>query len=171
MSPELPSPRLRLALDQNFPINLLKSVAIAMPPEINLVPLTDAGTGLHRMNDRQLILHLWKTGWDGLVTNNHRMLDQPHEVAPMIKSKLLMIIVEGYGHDPLRATGALLMHLPGLATRKRPSGATVFHIKERPVVAKPAWDFLSNIAKRNMTATELHHSEGVWVTEDEIANS
>ena len=48
------------------------------------------------------------------------MLYVPAEIAAIVKTKLLVFAVEGVGHDPLRATDALLLDLPGALKRYRP---------------------------------------------------
>ena len=73
---------------------------------------------------RSLIIALHQGGWNGLITNNYKMLDVPAEVAAIVKTKLTVVAVEGLGHDPLRAVGALLLELPGIANRIRPNRPT-----------------------------------------------
>jgi hypothetical protein len=67
------------------------------------------------LDDRSLLIALRQLGWNGLITNNYRMLAVPHEIAAIIKTRTTVVAVEGLGHDPLRAVGALLLELPGLA--------------------------------------------------------
>ena len=76
---------------------------------------------LGELDDRGLIIALYQLGWAGLVTNNYKMLYVPAEIAAIVKTKLLVFAVEGVGHDPLRATGALLLDLPGALKRHRPA--------------------------------------------------
>ena len=76
------------------------------------------------LDDRPLIIALHQTGWDGLITNNYKMLDVPGEVAAIVKTKLTVIAVEGLGHDPLRAVGALLLELPGVPDESAPGMPT-----------------------------------------------
>jgi hypothetical protein len=63
------------------------------------------------------------------------MLAVPHEIAAIIKTRTTVVAVEGLGHDPLRAVGALLLELPGLASRLVPNRSNVFRLLnegERP---------------------------------------
>ena len=47
-----------------------------------------------------------------MITNNYKILDVPSEIAAVVKRKAIVIAIEGLGHDPLRAVGALLLELP-----------------------------------------------------------
>ena len=59
---------LRLALDRNFPLSVLK-MAPALP-EVELVPIRLIDRRLGELDDRSLVIALCQLGWVGLVTNN-----------------------------------------------------------------------------------------------------
>lgn len=60
------------------------------------------------------------------MTNSYRMLNIPSEVAALVKIKLTLIAVRGVSDDPLRATGAVLLHLPAVAKLIRHGKSNVF---------------------------------------------
>ncbi|HEY5879521.1 MAG TPA: hypothetical protein VIU11_11450 [Nakamurella sp.] len=79
---------MRLALDQNFPIPLINAVRDSLPPTLQLSHLKAIDRRMPELDDRLLIIALHQTGWDGLITNNYKMLDVPAEVAAIVKTKL-----------------------------------------------------------------------------------
>ena len=115
---------LRLALDQNFPTPLIEAIRGYLPPEVELSHLGVIDRRLSDLPDRRLFLALAQLGFDGLVTNNYKMLDVPAEIAAILKTRAVVVAVEALGHDPIRAVGALLLELPGLPSRIRPGRIT-----------------------------------------------
>ena len=97
-------------------------------PQVELVPIRRIDRRLGELDDRSQIIALYQLGWAGLVTNNYKMLYVPAEIVAIVKTKLLVFAVEGVGHDPLRATGALLFDLPGVFKRYRPGTSQVFRV-------------------------------------------
>lgn len=125
------APTLRLALDQNFPTPLMRALADYLPGELELESLRRIDARLSELDDRTLFLALHHLGWQGLVTNNYKMLDVPAELAAIVRTQAVVVAVEGLGHDPLRAVGALLLELPGLPSRVRPRRSNVFRLAYR----------------------------------------
>ena len=117
---------MRLALDQNFPTPLINAVRAYLPSNLELQSLHEIDPRLSDLDDRPLIIGLHQLGWDGLITNNYKMLEVPTEIAAIVTTKMIIIAIEGLGHDPLRAVGALLLELPGLPDRLRPRTSNVF---------------------------------------------
>jgi hypothetical protein len=141
-------PTLRLALDQNFPTPLINAIRSSIPFGIELRSLREIDPRLSDLDDRPLIIALHQLGWDGLITNNYKMLDVPAEIAAIVKTKLIVIAIEGLGHDPLRAVGALLLELPGIADRLRPRTSNVFRLAFRRRASEDAWRYLQRAAER-----------------------
>jgi hypothetical protein len=156
---------LRLALDQNFPLSVLK-MAPALP-EVELVPIRRIDRRLGELDDRSLIIALYQLGWSGLVTNNYKMLYVPAEIAAIVKTKLLVFAVEGVGHDPLRATGALLLDLPGALKRYQPGSSQVFRVKPRDPRPAEAWTYLAEAARRIKVEPDQLYSQ-VRVSDEEL---
>ena len=67
------------------------------------------------------------------------MLEVPTEIAAIVTTKMIVIAIEGLGHDPLRAVGALLLELPGLPDRLRPRTSNVFRLAYRRRPPEDAW--------------------------------
>ncbi len=121
---------LRLALDQNFPTPILAALAEFIV-DIELIPLRKIDARLSTLDDRTLVVALHQLGFEGLVTNNYKMLKNPKELAAIVATKLTVFAIEGVGDDPIRATGALLLDLPGALKRMDSRKAQVFWMKPR----------------------------------------
>lgn len=127
----MPAPaRARLALDHNFPEPLLDALG-RFVVDCELIPLRRIHPGLPALDDRPLLIALRQLGIPGLVTNNYKMLKNPRELAAVIASKVTVFAIEGLGHDPLRATGALLLDLPGVIKRMDTRRPQVFQLRPR----------------------------------------
>ncbi len=100
------------------------------------------------MTDRDLILFLARQGYHGLITNNYKMLWVPREVAALVKARITLLAVEGLGDDPLRATGAVMLHLPHVAKRVVPGQAQVFRVSPRAPSPEEAWKYFAEAARR-----------------------
>ena len=81
-------PRL-FALDQNFPQPLAEAVGPFMP-EVELVSIREIDQRLSDMEDWELLLALYhhERPWDGLVTTDSSMLNQPRELAVVRQTNL-----------------------------------------------------------------------------------
>jgi hypothetical protein len=159
--------RARIALDQNFPLPILRQLNDFMP-DFELVPLRDIDERLAELSDRQLLIALRQLGWDKLVTNNYKMLKNPRELAAILKTQVTVYAVEGVGDDPLRATGAILLDLPGALGKTEPNKAQVFWMRPRSPTPVDPWDLLATTAKHQQRgASEMY--EEVKVTDDELS--
>jgi hypothetical protein len=78
---------IRLALDQNFPTPLIRAVAAYLPDDVEVRSLHQIDRRLSDLEDRSLLIALRQLGWNGLITNNYRMLAVPHEIAAIIKTR------------------------------------------------------------------------------------
>lgn len=139
---------MRLALDQNFPLPLVHAFQQFVPPGLTLEHLTKIDPALSRMADSELIRELSRRNYDGLVTTDYHMLDDPPTVAAMVDTKLTVLVIEAAGHDPLKATAALLQELPGLEHRLLPNQANVIRHRPRATTPRPAWEYLKKIADK-----------------------
>jgi hypothetical protein len=161
---------LRLALDQNFPTPLINAVRAYLPSNLELQSLHEIEPRLSDLDDRPLIIGLHQLGWDGLITNNYKMLEVPTEIAAIVTTKMIIIAIEGLGHDPLRAVGALLLELPGLPDRLKPGTSNVFRLAYRRRPPEDAWTYLHRAADRvGLRADQLWRR--VRVSGDELGNA
>jgi hypothetical protein len=145
---------LRLAFDQNFPTPLIDQLGAYLPEDLTLAALRLIDPRLTSLDDRPLIIALSQLGWDGLVTNNYKMLREPREIAAIVATKVTVFAVEGLGHDPLRAAGAFLLDLPGLEGRLRRNVANVFLVRYPQRRPQPGWSFLEQSARRRGTTAD-----------------
>ena len=83
------------------------------------------------LDDRTLVVALHQLGFPGLVTNNYKMLKNPKELVAIVTTKLTVFAIEGVGDDPIRATGAILLDLPGALKRMDSRKAQVFWMRPR----------------------------------------
>lgn len=154
-----------LPLDVNFPEPILRALSDYMP-DIELRPLRLIDPLLTRLDDRDLALALRQEGYDWLVTNNYKMLRNPSELAAIMRARLHIFAIEGTGHDPLRATGALLLDLPGALARAIPDRCQIFWSRPRNPLPQDPWDLFTQAAeRRNTSASDLY--DEVQVSEDE----
>lgn len=138
---------LGVALDQNFPEPVLDCL-VQFLPDLRLVPLRRIHPALTDMPDRRLLLALEGLGWPVLVTNNHKMMQNPSQIAGLLKTRLTLFVVEGLGHDPIRATGAMLLDLPGALRRRKAERAEVFWSRPRNPVPQAPWELFRRAAAR-----------------------
>ncbi len=90
------------------------------------------------------------------------MLYVASEIAAIVKTKAVVVAIEKLGHDPLRAAGALLLELPGLANRIRPRTSNVFGLDYRSRKPEEAWTYFRDKARRlGRDADELWNEVGV----------
>jgi hypothetical protein len=159
--------RLKLALDQNFPVLILNAAALL--PEVEISPIRKIDPRLSDLDDRKLLIALHQLGWQGLITNNYKMLRVPAEIAAIVKTKLVVFAVEGIGDDPLRATGAVLLHLPSVAKQIQTGKAQVFRVNPRAPQPEDAWEFFRLAAERRKKTPAALYNE-VKVTDDELTD-
>jgi hypothetical protein len=143
------------ALDHNFPEPLLKAVTKAVP-DAELVPIREINDTLAQMDDWELLLALHRDArpWDGLVTNDRAMLSLPKELAVLRQTKLTLVITEGEGHNPVRATGVLLCHLGHVCKLTRRDRAQVWVLRVTRKDPEPPERFLERIALLHKTTVE-----------------
>jgi hypothetical protein len=157
----------RIALDENFPTPILDALDRYIV-EAELVPVDRIDSRLRGLPDRQLVLALHQLGWPILVTANYKMAHNPKEIAALLKTKMTLVALEAAGHDMVRATGALLLYLPGVLRSWEPAAAEVFSVRPRQLRAKGTWEVLRSAAERlDRNVAELYAE--VQVTDDELA--
>src|SRR5258706_6766886 len=149
--------RIRFALDQNFPP--LLSGAETLLPEVDIVPIHDIDRRMPRQTDGELVLALHQLRWDGLITNNYKMLWQPVEIAAIVKTKLTVFAVQGVGDDPVRATGAVLLDFPGALKRLVAGRSHIFLVNPRNPLSKESWEYFREAADRRKVAPERLYEE------------
>jgi len=152
----------RFALDQNFPLNIIN--ALGHIPEADLVPLQQIDPALTRRHeDWEILLELYKQGYDGFITADSSMLALPKELAVLIQTRLTLVVAEGVGHDSIEATGLLLIHLPHIAHQSQPGLPQLWRVRppRRGNHLNP-WDRFTEVASRlGVSANSLFQQERV----------
>lgn len=146
---------MEIPLDHNFPVPILDALNQFMV-DVSLVPLRRIDERLVDLDDRRLVVALRQLGYPGFVTSNYKMLQNPRELAAVIATGIVVFAIEAVGHDPLRATGALLLDLPS-AVKAMESGARgVFTFRpRRPQPQDPQKMFNQMATRRGVSPKEL----------------
>ena len=139
---------MRLPLDQNFPEPILEQLEPWMG-DIQLLPLRTIDEELTRLDDRNLLIALKQLEFEGLVTLNYKMLRNPKELAAVLKTNLNIFAVEGVGHDPIRATGALLLDLRPAVNAIESGSTGVFWLRPRSPQPQDPWELFKRAAKNH----------------------
>jgi hypothetical protein len=148
-------------LDQNFPEPVLGALAASIV-EAELVPLRTIDKRLPLFKEDWRILLALKhheRAWDGMITTDTSMLDLPRELAVLMQTKLTLVAATKSGHDPLRATGLLLTHLPFICRNLRDT-AQVWVLRATQKAHDDPWSFFTKLAeRRSLEASILYESE------------
>jgi hypothetical protein len=148
------------ALDQNFPEPIIQALNDYIP-EAELVPLREVDPLLAEIDDWEVLLalHHHERLWDGLITNDRRMLNLPREMAVLRQTNLTLVVAHDSGHDPIRATGLLFTHLGFICRHTTSDESQVWELQARNRPAEDAWHHLERIAKhQNRDAESLWRS-------------
>ena len=108
----------RFVLDHNFPY---AATGIKWPPDLTLTRLSEYDRRLIRDHaDWQVLTEIVRRGdADGFITNDGRMLNLAPEMVALSLSRLVLIVTDETGDDPLVATGLLMTHLVEVTIRER----------------------------------------------------
>ncbi len=165
------SERKLFALDQNFPKPIVAALSRFMP-EAELVAIADIHARMARLDDWQVLLalHLDPRPWDELITNDADMLALPREMSVLIQTKLTLVVAEGAGHDPIKATGLVLAHLPAICERTRRDVPQLWHLRTAPRPHDDPWDCLKAIATRRGGTASQQFKESK-LSDEELATN
>jgi hypothetical protein len=156
-----------IPLDHNFPEPILDSLREFIT-EVNLIPLRRIDERLPELDDRRLVIAIHQLGFPGFVTSNYKMLQNPRELAAVIATQICVFAIEGVGHDPIRATGALLLDLPSAARGMEAGRRGVFWLRPRSPQPQDPNELFNRMAlRRNESPKELH--DQVRVTPHELS--
>jgi hypothetical protein len=144
----------RVALDQNFPTNLVNAIAGAVPPGVELASIHRVDPRLSDMGDRQVIIALSQLGFDAMVSNDHHILSTPEELAALLATKLGFVCIRASDDNSVKATGALLLELSNLPRVFQDKKHRVLDLHYQPRRASDAWDYMKQIAVRARTTAE-----------------
>jgi hypothetical protein len=139
------------ALDHNFPepiVEVLNQVQ-GEDGDAELISVSDIDPRMADLDDWQIMLalHHHERNWDGLITTDSSMLNQPAELAVLLQTNLTLVVAVGAGDDPIKATGLLFAYLGGICSRSDPATAQVWKLTAANRPALRPWDELSRVAK------------------------
>jgi hypothetical protein len=148
------------ALDQNFPQPIVEVLRDYMV-EAELVPFDAIDARLSVLDDWTVLLalHHHARPWDGLITTDSSMLRLPRELSVLMQTKLTLVVAEAAGHDPLKATGLVLTHLPGICKRTRPDRAQAWVLRAAQRPHDDPWSLLGLIAAHQGSTAEALYAE------------
>ena len=158
---------MELPLDHNFPEPLLEAISPYLT-DLTLIPIRRIDDRLVDLEDRKLIIALHQLGYQGLVTNDYHMLKNPNELAAILKTKLSIFAIQGLGHDPIRAAGAILLDLPSVVRATESGRDGVFWLRPRTPSPRAPWDLFKKAAKQLKKNTEELYTE-VKVSDEEMS--
>lgn len=146
----------RFALDEDFPDTVLDALGLSIP-EAELVPIRHIDPRLLSMDDWQLLLALYHLkDWDGLLSADTNMLKLPRELAVVHQTRLTVVFVDEAGHDPLRALGLLLVHLPAICKKTSRAVGQIWKLSAQNKNHDSPWDEIIKLAQhRNASPKQL----------------
>jgi hypothetical protein len=141
------------ALDHNFPEPVLAAFASVMPM-VEVVPVRLIDSAWAEVDDWELILglHRHQRSWDGLITNDDAMLSLPKEMTVLSQTGLTLVVAKGEGHNPIRAVGALLCHLPHICHHTKIGVAQIWNLRVAQKNHDEVNEYLEKIAAKNKTS-------------------
>jgi hypothetical protein len=145
------------ALDQNFPspiVNVLTDSQI----DAELVSLGSIDGRLSELEDWKVLVSLYhhERPWDGLITLDTKMINQPRELSVLIQTKLTLVAVREAGHNPVKASGLLFAYLPGICKRTRADAPQIWTPAAAERASTEPWQALERIAQhRNVDTGSL----------------
>lgn len=107
---------MHFVLDQNFPLQL---TSLDWPPPIRLTRLARIEPELTRNHDDWEIFRTLDNRGDinGFITNDADILQLAREMVVLSRSRLTLVVTDGVGHDAIRATGLIMVHLQEISRR------------------------------------------------------
>ena len=127
-------------------------------PEVELVPIRRIDSRLTEMDDWEILLalHHHDRPWDGLVTTDSSMLKQPRELAVLRQTNLTLVVAAAAGHDPITATGLVLIHLDWICRATTLTEPQVWSLTAKNRPASDPWELIEKIAQhQHRTPDEL----------------
>jgi hypothetical protein len=149
------------ALDQNFPESIVTALDEYIV-EAELVPVRLIDPQLSELDDWELLLalHHHERPWEGLITTDRGILSQPRELAVVRQTNLTLVVAQDAGHDPIKATGLLFIHLGWICRETSTDKPQVWSLtaKNRPGV--DPWEWLEKIANHTGRLVDDVWAEG-----------
>ena len=140
-------------LDQNFPWYVTQ---FPWPPPLKISRLAEIDPELTRDHDDwEILLALDRAGGvEGFITNDADMLQLPREMVALRSTRLALVVTDGVGHEPLRATGLLMVHLEEVA--RRLDGRPRIHVLRPRGLSPQTPDQQTNVLARRLNVPPNH---------------
>ncbi len=106
-------PKKLFVLDTNFPEPIVDALAPFIT-DATLVPIRAMGAGWSEWDDDVVIGRLAQHAihWAGLITTDDDMVSDRAIMTALFHARIALIIAAAAGHNPLKASGLVLTHLP-----------------------------------------------------------
>lgn len=147
--------KLRFALDHNFPAPVLKTFDVLFS-QVELVAIADIDAGFAMLDDWELFvaLHTHRQHWDGLITNDDKLLALEKEMTVLSQTRLTLVVAKGEGDSPIRATGLLLCHLNHICHHSTTDRSQIWRLRVSQKDYEEPRDYLERIAAKKGTTVE-----------------
>ncbi len=124
-------------------------------PDLRISRLYDIQPELTRdQEDWQVLLALNQRGdVNGFITNDAKLLNLPAEMLALHTTSLTLVITDGVGDQPIRATGLVMVHLETIASQMS-NKPRIWILRPSAIAAKRSWDYLNRIAKNSHTGID-----------------
>jgi hypothetical protein len=148
------TPRRLFALDQNFPEPIVAALRLAL--ECDLIPVREISEEMPKLDDWDLLIRLreHEREWDGLITCDNSMLNESRAMAALQHTGLTLAIADGQGHNPVRATGLVLLHLDHICNQTVRNRAQIWVLRGVQKPAESPTAYLAKIAHREKMTVE-----------------
>jgi hypothetical protein len=141
-------------LDHNFPLPIVSAFRPFLKTA-KLVTINEFDPKLAELDDHSLIRRLHESGeWDGLITNDKRMLSVPESAIALCQTKLTLVAAVGQGHDPVTASGLVLASIDNIAKRTRREVPQFWLLQAKANEHRDPWIELRNIARHKAMTVE-----------------
>ena len=119
-------------------------------PDVRISRLYDIQPELTRdQEDWQVLPALHRRGdVDGFITNDTKLLNLPTEMLALHITALTLVITDGVGDQPIRATGLVMVHLETIVSQMS-NKPRIWILRPSAIAAKRSWDYLNRIAKNS----------------------
>jgi hypothetical protein len=138
------------ALDHNYPAPIIGAARGYLEAVgIELVSLEKIDARLPDFEDDWrilLALHHHNRDWDGMITNDARILDLPTELAVLEYTRLTLVAPQSVGHDPVRSTGLVLAHIVNISNQTTRAKPQVWRLHGRTPTADDPDRFMAKHA-------------------------
>ena len=93
------------------------------------------------------------------MTTDEMMLSDAKLLAALLQTRLSLVIAAASGHDPLKAAGLLLTHLPSICKRTDPTTAQVWNLTAAERRPEDPWAAMTRLAQRRRVQADKLYSE------------